>query len=390
MPLQYFWPLLRCGFVVFFAIALSDFFISLLLRIWGLSGACILIASWLLVFAMSRSLSGCHVDRAHLGGFLRPGLASFASWFSVFPRGMGVCCFTHLFFWFCFTRCCLVVSGYEGLRPANVVLFLLFQAVVSTLINQDGTTLRIALFEGSSIAIFGENFLAPFLGRTTDTIHNVRSLCSLVVSVVVLALAAHGLSCSCRVRLGTRLWRVFFRVSFTVVLLLGFQRHLFFGRSGPTPVTTGGPGFPSLFCCSRVPSCSPSPSQPFLLSRASSQLVSSPLWLPGTSPPSQPLSCSCLPYPPSRSFSGARPIRYVLPSPLVPGPRSLLSWVGFLPYHGSAHGRCSLWLAPQSRIRYLRSLPADSQVAVQRPMHLVLPCHGVFSQQLLVQLSPSC
>ena len=50
----------------------------------------------------------------------------------------------------------------------------------------------------------------------------------------------------------------------------------------------------------------------------------------------------------------------------------------------------SIWLAPQSRIRYLRSLPADCQVAVQRPMHLVLPCHGVFSQQSLVHLSPSC
>ena len=121
--------------------------------------------------------------------------------------------------------------GYEVLRPA--VLSCLFKAVVSTLINQDGTTLRIALFEGSSIAIFGENFLAPFLGRTTDTFHNVRSLCSLVVSVVVLALAAHGLSCSCRVRLGTRLWRVFFRVSFTVVLLLGVSTTPILWQIGP-------------------------------------------------------------------------------------------------------------------------------------------------------------
>ena len=90
-----------------------------------LSGACILIASWLLVVAMSRSLSGCHYDRARLGGFLRPELASFASWFSGFPRGLGVKCFAHMFLWFCFTHCCLLVSGYEALRPANVVLLTL-------------------------------------------------------------------------------------------------------------------------------------------------------------------------------------------------------------------------------------------------------------------------
>ena len=101
----------------------------------GLSGACIPVASWLLVFAMSRFLSSCHADRAHLGGFLRPELASFASWFSGFPCGMGASCFTHMFLWFCFTHCCLLVFGYEALRPATAVLFPLFQAVVSTPIN---------------------------------------------------------------------------------------------------------------------------------------------------------------------------------------------------------------------------------------------------------------
>ena len=123
--------------------------------------------------------------------------------------------FTLVFLLSCLIQCCLLVSGYEAPRPAYVVLFPWFQAVLRTLINQDGTTSRIALDEGFPLLISGQSFVAPFLSRTTDKFHKVRflfchSLCTLVIFSAALALAARGLSWSCRGRSVTCRRRVFF------------------------------------------------------------------------------------------------------------------------------------------------------------------------------------
>ena len=133
-------------------------------------------------------------------------------------------------------RSLIVISGFEALRPAYDVFFMLFQAVLRTPINQDGPTLRIV----TSV----ENFLAPFLRRTTCAFLEIWFLCCVCVSAAVLTLVIRGLSSSCRGRFGTRLWRVFFRVSFTVVLLLGVSTALVSWQIGFTGVRVGEASHP--------------------------------------------------------------------------------------------------------------------------------------------------
>ena len=201
-----------------------------------LSCACFPLATWLLVLAMSRLQSGCYGGDVRLGGFVWPAWASPPSCFSDFPRGLGINCFACVFLLLCLIHCCLLVSGNEALRPAYIVLFPWFQAVLRTLINQGGTTSRIALDEGFPLLISGQSIMAPFLRRTTDTFHKVRSLschslCSLVIFFAALTLAHVVCLGRVVVALGLAVGVCFFEFPSQWSCSWGFQRHPFFGRS---------------------------------------------------------------------------------------------------------------------------------------------------------------
>ena len=315
-----------------------------------------------------------------------PAWASPPSCFSDFPRGLGINCFACVFLLLCLIHCCLLVSGNEALRPAYIVLFPWFQAVLRTLINQGGTTSRIALDEGFPLLISGQSIMAPFLRRTTDTFHKVRSLschslCSLVIFFAALTLAHVVCLGRVVVALGLAVGVCFFEFPSQWSCSWGFQRHPFFGRFR---MCSSGRSLPPGPCVtqSRVPPLQMLP-LPLRLSRfpdllwlrlfihmslfpgpflflppalAASALPRCITTLPAASLAPQLLAVVAaallfmLPLSALRISPQDPPLQDFLPGPVVPGPCSPLSWLGLFPHH-AAHptSRVSSWaMFPQT------------------------------------------
>ena len=107
------------------------------MQFWGLSCVFVPSATWLLIIAMSCLWAGCFDSRICPRRSL---------W--VASRGWGARCLTCVFLVFCLIRVCLTFSGREALWLAHSAPFPVIQAVPRTLINQGGTTSRMALDEG--------------------------------------------------------------------------------------------------------------------------------------------------------------------------------------------------------------------------------------------------
>ena len=250
-------PILRCGFAVFFAIALSDF-CKPLLRVYSIShlvAGCCPVPSTVWLLRRLRSLWRVFV--AWVG---------IASCFGDFPRGVGTTCFTCVFLLSGLIQCCLLASGYEASRPAFAVLFPWFQTGLRTLISQDGTTSRIAR-DVSHFEFPGRVFLR--LSTAGPLIHFTKFGSSFVTLFVLLsaalALAAHGLSrfllwslfdspsaCVCSTFLHSFPAPILWQIGFAGVRV-GEASHL-----GPAPLTTEGasaapePGSSLLCRCSNA------------------------------------------------------------------------------------------------------------------------------------------